>query len=29
MYDALNASFETLAVTKRPGCPTCGAGAAP
>ena len=25
MYDALNASFETLAVTKRPGCPTCGA----
>ena len=24
MYDALNASFETLAVTKRPGCPTCG-----
>jgi molybdopterin/thiamine biosynthesis adenylyltransferase len=31
MYDALNASFETLAITKRPGCPTCGAsaGAAP
>ncbi len=24
MYDALNASFETLAVTKRAGCPTCG-----
>jgi adenylyltransferase/sulfurtransferase len=30
LYDALNASFETLAVTKRPDCPTCGgAGAAP
>ena len=31
LYDALNASFETLAVTKRPGCPTCGtsAGGAP
>lgn len=27
MYDALNASFETLAVTKRAGCPTCGASA--
>ena len=24
MYDALNASFETLSVTKRPDCPTCG-----
>lgn len=27
LYDALNASFETLTVTKRPGCPTCGDGA--
>jgi molybdopterin-synthase adenylyltransferase len=27
MYDALNASFETLAVAKRPGCPTCGTSA--
>lgn len=27
MYDALNASFETLAITKRPGCQTCGASA--
>ncbi len=26
LYDALNASFETLTVTKRPGCPTCGDG---
>ena len=24
LYDALNASFETLAVTKRIDCPTCG-----
>lgn len=27
LYDALNASFETLTVTKRSGCPTCGDGA--
>lgn len=25
LYDALNASFETLAIAKRPDCPTCGA----
>ncbi|MDP2333029.1 MAG: molybdopterin-synthase adenylyltransferase MoeB [Reyranella sp.] len=24
LYDALNASFETLAIAKRPDCPTCG-----
>jgi molybdopterin/thiamine biosynthesis adenylyltransferase len=24
LYDALNASFETLAITKRLDCPTCG-----
>ncbi|TAJ92928.1 MAG: molybdopterin-synthase adenylyltransferase MoeB [Reyranella sp.] len=29
MYDALNASFETLAVTKRAGCPTCGDASGP
>ena len=27
LYDALNASFETLSVTKRADCPTCGAAA--
>jgi molybdopterin/thiamine biosynthesis adenylyltransferase len=27
LYDALNASFETLSVTKRADCPTCGSAA--
>ena len=29
LYDALNASFESLAVTKRPDCPTCGVAQGP
>lgn len=29
LYDALNASFESLDVTKRPDCPTCGVGQGP
>lgn len=29
LYDALNASFESLAVTKRPDCPTCGVARGP
>ena len=24
MYDALAASFDEMAITKRPDCPTCG-----